>query len=120
MTVYVDNMRAKVGRYVFCHMIADSEEELHAMADSIGVARKWYQSPPRHPSHYDIVLTKRALAVLNGAVEITWRQTGAMNARRRSTGALGSPKDAEAWLLAEFVRRKALATMQTVAVIRPE
>jgi hypothetical protein len=41
--VYIDNMRAKYGRLVLCHMIGDTDEELHAMADTIGVARKWWQ-----------------------------------------------------------------------------
>jgi hypothetical protein len=26
-----------------CHMIADSVKKLYAMADKIGVARKWFQ-----------------------------------------------------------------------------
>ena len=53
MSVYVDNMRAPYRRMIMCHMIADTEAELHAMADSIGVARKWYQG-----DHYDICLAK--------------------------------------------------------------
>lgn len=40
MTVYVDDMKAKVGQMVMCHMVADTEPELHAMADKIGVARE--------------------------------------------------------------------------------
>lgn len=74
MAVYVDDMRAKFGRMIMCHMVADTLEELHAMADKIGVARKWYQGPPktRHP-HYDISLSKRAQAVYFGAKEIRWR-----------------------------------------------
>ena len=44
MAVYVDNMQAQFGRMKMCHMIADSTEELLAMADRIGVARKWIQS----------------------------------------------------------------------------
>jgi hypothetical protein len=74
--VYVDDMRAKFGRLVMCHMVADTDAELHAMADRIGVARRWFQQPPkvRH-SHYDICLSKRALAVAAGAKEITVRET---------------------------------------------
>lgn len=98
MTVYVDNMRATCGTMIMCHMIADSDQELHTMADTIGVARRWHQAPPKHSSHYDIALSKRKLALDAGAVEITWRQAGAMNARRRVTGSLGSPEDAEEWL----------------------
>lgn len=100
MTVYVDDMRAPYGRLIMCHMIADSDDELHAMADCIGVARRWHQAPPKHQSHYDIALSKRALAVAAGAVEITWKQTGAMCARRRALGSLGAPNDAVDWLIA--------------------
>lgn len=98
MTVYVDDMRAKFGRMVMCHMIADSDEELHAMAATIGVARRWWQSPEKTSgSHYDIALSKKALAMINGAVEITWRQTAMMNRRRKMTGSLGKPEEAETW-----------------------
>jgi hypothetical protein len=44
--VYVDDMRAKYGRMVMCHLIADTDAELHAMAKAIGVARRWHQAPP--------------------------------------------------------------------------
>lgn len=77
MSVYVDDMRAGFGRMKMCHMIADTEDELHAMADRIGVARKWFQGLDKASWwHYDIALSKRALAVANGAQEITWREAG--------------------------------------------
>ena len=82
MTVYVDDMRAPYGRLVMCHMLADTTEELHAMADRIGVARKWVQREGTRMEHYDIALSKRALAVSAGAVEIT-RKQGAVITRRR-------------------------------------
>jgi hypothetical protein len=97
MTVYVYDMKAKFGRMIMCHMIADTDEELHAMAAQIGVARKWHQKPGTPHSHYDISLGCRAKAVALGAVEITWRQCGAMSYRRRVTGQLGAPDDAERW-----------------------
>lgn len=89
MTVYVDDMRASYGRLIMCHMVADTEEELHAMADKIGVARKWYQG-----DHYDIALAKRRLAVGFGAVEITMKQCAAMVANYRYLGNLGDPATA--------------------------
>jgi len=70
MTVYVDDMRAPFGRMVMCHMAADTREELDAMADKIGVSRRWIQHEDGWKEHYDISLGKRALAVQNGAVEI--------------------------------------------------
>jgi hypothetical protein len=90
VTVYVDNMRAKFGRLVMCHMIGDTEQELHEMADKIGVARKWYQG-----DHYDIALSKRALAVAAGAVEITLRQAGMMAGTQRRTGKLPKPEEVD-------------------------
>lgn len=115
MTVYVDNMRARYGRMLMCHMIADSDDELHAMADRIGIARKWWQSPAKTSgSHYDIAQSKRALAVAAGAVEITWRQAGAMNTRRRLTGELGPPDEAEAWVQQAIAARRAAQQQGTV------
>jgi len=103
VTVYVDDMRANFGRMVMCHMLADTDEELHAMAAKIGVARKWWQSPEKTSgSPYDIALSKRALAIQHGAVEITWRQTACMNRRRKVTGYLGLSSDSEQWH-AEFM-----------------
>ncbi|OBY58206.1 DUF4031 domain-containing protein [Pseudomonas sp. AU12215] len=75
MAVYVDDMRAPFGRLIMCHMVADSEDELLAMADKIGVKRRWHQHPGGDKSHFDICLAKRALAVAAGAVEIEARQT---------------------------------------------
>lgn len=90
MTVYVDDMKANFGRMIMCHMIATDEAELHAMADRIGIARKWFQG-----DHYDIALSKRALAVAAGAVEITWRQAGHMMFAVRRGLPMPSPENAE-------------------------
>ncbi len=74
MSVYVDNMRAKYGRMVMFHMVADTTDELLAMADKIGVARRWLQHPGTPKEHFDIALGKRELAVKAGAIEIGNKQ----------------------------------------------
>jgi hypothetical protein len=52
------------------------------MADTIGVARRWFQDPARMPKvswqHYDIAKSKRALAIAAGAVEVDRYQMVAM------------------------------------------
>lgn len=101
VTVYVDNMRSGYRQMVMCHMLADSEPELHTMADQIGIKRQWYQG-----DHYDICLAKRTLALRAGAIEITARQAAAMRRRRRETGSLGLPGDAVAWARASMRNRK--------------
>ncbi len=72
MTVYVDDPIWPYGRMKMCHMAADSIEELHEMADKIGIRRRWFQNQPAFP-HYDICKSKRQLAIEKGAVEVSAR-----------------------------------------------
>lgn len=79
MTVYVDDMhKFPMGNFrsmKMSHMVADTVKELHEMADKIGVSRAHYQGPPKTINpHYDICLSKRALAVKHGAKECTMRE----------------------------------------------
>ena len=76
MAVYVDDMRAPFGRMILCHMIADTPDELHAMAARIGVRRKWCQYEGTAKEHYDICLAKRKTAVKAGAHVISWHELG--------------------------------------------
>ena len=77
MAVYVDDVRHSYGRMVMCHMWADTEEELLAMADDIGVKRKWVQGHPtlshaKHKEaswvHFDISLGMKQRALALGAI----------------------------------------------------
>ena len=72
MTVYVDSEKAVYYNMRMSHMIADTPEELHAMAEKIGVKRKWFQDH-RIP-HYDVCQNKRVKAIANGAVVIATRK----------------------------------------------
>ena len=71
--MFVDDARLRYGRMVMFHMIADTPDELHAMAQHIGIARRWYQQDASTP-HYDICLSKRILALRHGAWLITDRR----------------------------------------------
>lgn len=77
MSVYVDDVRHRFSNMVMCHLWADSDEELLAMVDKIGVHRKWIQghkslSFGKHRDaswvHFDIALSKKALAIAAGAI----------------------------------------------------
>jgi hypothetical protein len=106
MTVYVDDMHAypmgRFGRMKMSHMIATADDELHAMADRIGVARRWHQG-----DHYDICKSKRDLAIAAGAVPITLRQLAIMAALKRYGHDMGDPETAQERLRAARAARAA-------------
>lgn len=70
--IYVDNATnpfpSAQGVMKTCHLLADSEEELHSMAEKLELKRSWFQPAPM--PHYDIAQSKRAVAVSLGAVQI--------------------------------------------------
>ncbi len=84
MAVYVDDMKARFGRMVMCHMMADSKAELLAMADKIGVQREWIQKEGTDHEHFDICMSKRAAAVRHGANEVAMRDLGRLIHARRT------------------------------------
>lgn len=75
MTVYVDSAQYLRGKTIclFCHMIVDSNEELHVFAESIGIKRCWYHSSARY-QHYDLNETQRRSAINAGAIEGSAKQ----------------------------------------------
>lgn len=91
MAVYLDKARNRFGRMIMCHMIADTPEELHGMAEKIGLKRLWFQK--KSLPHYDVSLTRRQIALLQGAIECD-RRTFAGHLRRLRQRVLRNP---EAW-----------------------
>jgi hypothetical protein len=83
MSVYVDDMEAPFGRMKMCHMTADTHAELLAMADRIGVARRWIQYPGQWKEHFDICLSKRASAIRFGAIQLSMQDLVMKQARAR-------------------------------------
>lgn len=72
---------ARVGarnRHEWCHLIADTDEELHTFAAKIGMLRYWFQG-----DHYDLTPKRRAAAVVAGAIEVDRRGFVAVLRKRR-------------------------------------
>ena len=90
MAVYVDDwrQRARLGPITnrWSHLIADGEEELHRLAERLGLRRAWFQFDHRHPhrGHYDVPEHVRRRAIELGAEAVTWRQLGALLRARRT------------------------------------
>ena len=95
MTVYLDDWRqpARLGPVDdrWSHLVADSDEELHAFVARLGMRREWFQDKPGRPhhAHYDLPEQARSEAVANGAVEVTWRDLGRMLRDRRAASIRG-------------------------------
>lgn len=67
MAVYVDNARIQWRGRLWCHLVADSIDELHLFAERIGMRKEWFQHAASYP-HYDITLERRCLALELGAL----------------------------------------------------
>ncbi|MDB5761637.1 MAG: hypothetical protein JWQ21_632 [Herminiimonas sp.] len=66
MAVYVDDVRIAWRQNRWCHLVADSLEELHAFASKLGLKREWFQTHASYP-HYDVTLRSRDQALAMGA-----------------------------------------------------
>jgi hypothetical protein len=84
---YVDAIReypdAGLRHTRFCHLLADTREDLHAMADALGVPQRFFQDHPWR-WHHDLPEALRSRAVALGAHEVTMHEVGALLKRRRA------------------------------------
>ena len=78
MTVYVDVLmnhgwKMRGHQVKNCHMFCDGDlEELHKIAESIGMKRSWFQN--KRVPHYDLREVRRNDAISMGAVEVSRRE----------------------------------------------
>ncbi|NDK40083.1 DUF4031 domain-containing protein [Pseudoxanthomonas gei] len=70
MTVYVDDAVTLWRGQRWAHLMADSLEELHAMAAQLGLPRRAFQDKPSG-AHYDITVEMREQAMLLGVNPIS-------------------------------------------------
>jgi hypothetical protein len=83
MSVYVDSLIDYGWRLgPSCHLTADTETELHEFAQSIGLKRSWADTKIEKLIHYDLVKSKRDLAIKKGAIELTRKEVSAMVRKR--------------------------------------
>jgi hypothetical protein len=93
LTVYVDDWRQRAtvrGRADrWSHLLGDDVDELHALADRLGIPRRGYQEHRRSPflNHYDVPERVRQRAIGLGAVPVTWRQMARLTREWRRAGA---------------------------------
>ena len=80
MTVFIDDMykapMGRLGRMKMSHMMADTREELIAMAQSIGLSLDYiqYDDLGRSRRHFDVSKSYREKAINNGAIPVTMRE----------------------------------------------
>lgn len=66
MAVYVDDSRLAWRGKSWCHLVADSINELHAFAEQLGLKREWFQDRTMYP-HYDVTVNVKERALALGA-----------------------------------------------------
>lgn len=78
MAVYIDEQRTYHGgpvirgrRRNWCHLGTDGDlDELHEFARRLGMKRAWFQGEGGRFPHYDLVMSRRKLAIRLGAIPL--------------------------------------------------
>lgn len=98
MAVYVDDAVHRWRGLRWAHLMADSVDELHAMAARLGIPRRAFQDKASGV-HYDVPSHLRAVAIALGAVPLS-RHTDRQrlreviaNARRQWSGPTAAATD---------------------------
>jgi hypothetical protein len=86
MGVYVDDAIWPWRGELWCHLVADTDAELDAFADRLGLQHRWLQHKPARPwlDHYDLPDYAREKAVELGAVPVSRAEIVAVIRRKRA------------------------------------
>lgn len=68
MAIYIDAEGIRWRNRLWCHLVADSLNELHDFARRLGLKRQWFQDQGFYP-HYDVTMAVREKALRLGAVD---------------------------------------------------
>jgi hypothetical protein len=90
MAVYLDDSRKPQGCYVLSMLLADTDKELHAIAERVGA---WIEEEPDLRGYVSPGLAVRAVR-FGKAIEITADQARAMRWHRHHYTTLGTPAGA--------------------------
>ena len=67
MAVYVDSEEILWRGKLWCHLAADTLDELHSFATRLGLRKSWFQS--KGYPHYDVTVSVRERALRMGAID---------------------------------------------------
>jgi len=74
--IYVDPAawkKGSKGRKAYAHLVADTYEEMHSFASTIGIKPHFFHRSAKYP-HYDISEEQRDLAIEAGAQSISSKE----------------------------------------------
>ncbi|HUZ03290.1 MAG TPA: DUF4031 domain-containing protein [Thermomicrobiaceae bacterium] len=83
MAVYVDGLHYPGHGRRWCHLVADSGEELDAMAELLGLRAEWKEDAGTPREHFDLPASHRELAISHGALPVTRRELARLLRQKR-------------------------------------
>lgn len=80
--IYIDPAiwKKKNGRKFYCHLAADSIEELHEFAKLMNLGKHFFHAG--NHIHYDLAEEHRSKAIENGAKEITSKELAVISRKK--------------------------------------
>jgi hypothetical protein len=101
VSCYVDRLIDYTGRVpyrhkVWCHLVADSDDELLSCAEKLGLSEAWLQGTRGWDSHFDLPAPLRPPAQTLGALEVDFRFMGRRTRARRAAMKLDADQAAGA------------------------